>query len=144
MPKIMQTGYEDAVRSKLGLKKTELPDVDIQQRLIVDLAESTVIKRVPQYSNITDESDKLYLENAVLSQICYLLCPGMSRRVNLEVQTIDVKWKKDKVDWAEAADSFLEEYENSLRQISTVTVDVPVNSNILGIIKGPSAAGGTA
>lgn len=143
MPTILQPGYENAVRSKLGVKATELPDADINQRLIVDLAESIVIKRVPGYSTISDVTDKLYLEGAVIARVCALLCPGMARRVNIEVKTIDVSWKKDKVRWDEMEQRFLAEYENALSQITTVEVNYGADSRLIGISKGPSAAGAT-
>lgn len=134
MPKILQVGYEDAVRAKLGVKESELPNSVINQRLIVDLAEIIIIKRVPDYASITDETDLLMLENAVVAYICYLLAPGMARRVNQEVTTIDVKWKKDKVDWSAKAHEFLVEVEQSLGNI--VSVSVMMDDDILfGIAK---------
>lgn len=120
---ILTIGYETAIRSKLGAKKSELPDEEINQPLIVDLAEAVVTKRVPEYSSITDAVDLLLIQNAVVSYICYLIAPSMGRRVNQEVTTIDVKWKKEKVDWDERAQQFLADYENSLSQITTVEVD---------------------
>ncbi|MEK5060940.1 MULTISPECIES: hypothetical protein [unclassified Paenibacillus] len=120
---ILTTGYETVVRSKLGAKESEVPDTDINQPLFVDLAEAIVIKRVPEYSSITDAVDLLLIQNAVVSYICYLIAPSMGRRVNQEVSTIDVKWKKERVDWDERAQQFLADYETSLSQISTVVVD---------------------
>lgn len=143
MPKILPAGYEDAIRSKLGVKVAELPNLDINQRVIVDLAESIVIKRVPMYAAITDEIDKIHLENAVLSQVCALLCPGLTRRLNIEVKTIDVAWKKDKVRWDEMAQRFLADYENALTQITTVEVISGADGILFALIKGPSATDGT-
>ncbi|ATO48588.1 hypothetical protein P4V86_03510 [Brevibacillus laterosporus] len=120
---ILSEGYETSVRSKLGAKESELPNQEINQPLITDLAEAVITKRVPKYSEITDAVDLLLIKNAVVCYICYLVCPSMSRRVNQEVSTIDVKWKKDKVDWDERAQQFLADCENSLGQISTVEVD---------------------
>lgn len=120
---ILTAGYEKTVRSKLGAKESELPDDEINQPLVVDLAEAIVTKRVPEYYSITDAVDLLLIQNAVVSYICYLIAPSMGRRVNQEVSTIDVKWKKEKVDWDERAQQFLADYENSLAQITTVPVD---------------------
>lgn len=137
MPLILQSGYEDAVRMKLGVKKHELPDADINQRVIVNLAESIVIKKVPSYTTITDDTDKIRLESAVLSQVCALLCPGMARRLNIEVKTIDVTWKKDKVRWDEMALQFIADYDFALSQITSVPVNYGQDSTILGIARGP-------
>lgn len=138
MPLILATGYEDAVRAKFGVKATELPNEDINHRMILDLAESLVIKRVPDYASITDTVEKLYLEAAVIAQICYQLCPGMARRLNSSVQTIDVTWKKDKIDWLARAAEYNAEFERALQNITSVAVSTGYDSKLLGIVKGPS------
>lgn len=132
---ILQPGYEVAVRSKLGAKESELPDSEINQPLIKDLAEAVIAKRVPKFADITDAVDLLLLQNAVVSYICHLIAPSMARRVNQEVSTIDVKWKKDKVDWDERAQQFLADCETSLGQITTVEVESGYDSSLLTIIK---------
>jgi hypothetical protein len=137
MLKILTSGYEDAVRSRLGVKAHELPDADINQRTVVDLAESVVISRVPTYDTITDDSDKLWLENAVIAQACALLCTGMTRRLNIEVKTIDVTWKKDKVRWEEVAQQFIAELDFALSQITSVPVNYGQDVTIFGIVTGP-------
>lgn len=142
MPIIVKPGYEAAIRTRLGIKAVDLPDEDINQRMIMDLAEALVIKRVPDHALITDDIEKLHLENAVIAQICFLLCPGMARRLNIHVQTIDVTWKKDKIDWAEMAQVFATEFENALSNITSVTVNTGYDSTLLAIIKGPSAGTG--
>jgi len=134
MPLILSAGYEVVVRTKLGAKENELPDADINQPLVVDLAEATIIKRVPNYSSVA-ASEKLFLENAVVSYICYLLCPSMARRVNQEVTTIDVKWKKEKVDWEARAQAFLADVESSLSQITSVTVEGGADGQIFAIAR---------
>ncbi len=122
-PVILTTpGYEKLVRSKLGAKENEIPNDDINQDLIIGIAEAAVIKKVPDFAVITSEMDKLYLKNAAIAYICYLLAPSMSRRVNIEVHTIDVKWKKDKVDWEQRAQEFISEFNDSLANISSVEV----------------------
>ena len=119
---ILEAGYEQVIRSKLGVKVNELPDEDINQPLIKDMAEGVVVKRVPNHDKITDSVERLFLQNAVISYICYLLCPSMSRRLNQEVTTLDTKWKKQRVDWDVMAQTFLEEFETSLASIESVEV----------------------
>lgn len=138
MPKILQTGYEHAIRTKLGVKTSELPDDDINQRTILDLAEALVIKRVPGYELITDVSEKLYLETAVIALVCVQLCPGMARRLNLSVATIDVKWQKDKVNWGKLADGFEIEYESALLNIQSVPTSTGFDKTLLRVIHGPT------
>ena len=137
MPIILQEGYEESVRSKMGVKAGELPDEAINNRLIIDLAENQLIKRVPDYASITDTSDQLLLEGAIISYMCYLLAPSMSRRLNIEVTALDMKWKKDKVDWNELAHLYLSEVDAHLSGITTVIVDgnEAADSSLVGVIQ---------
>jgi hypothetical protein len=131
--KFLQPGFESTVRSKLGVKESELPDSEINQRLIAEVAENYILKRVPDYQLITDEGEKILLESAIISYICYLLAPGMARRLNIEVSTMDVKWKKDKIDWSALAEVFLGETEFALMGIESVSVDNSADSKLVEI-----------
>lgn len=120
---LTDAGYETLVRSRLGVTENELPDTEINQDLVLQMAETMVIRRVPTYASIADDSDLLFLKSATIAYICYLLAPSMSRRVKTEVSTIDVKWKKDKIDWGKRANDFLAEFENALANIQSVEID---------------------
>jgi hypothetical protein len=133
---ILEPGFENLVRAKLGVSEYELPDADINNIFISEMAESVIKKRVPDYKLITDEEDLLYLKNAVLSYICYLLAPSMPNRIKVDVQTIDVRWKKDKVDWEANAQKYLNEVEAYLSNITTVDVIENVIPVLLDIKKG--------
>jgi len=126
---IIEPGFENVVRSRLGVDADDLTDEELNQPLIVDLAEATIIRRVPAYESITDPLDLLYLQNAVISQICYILCPSMPKRLNLKISISDVKIEKEKVDWDMMAAKFLAEVESNLGSITTV----PVNSPMEGV-----------
>jgi len=126
---ILEPGFENVVRSRLGVDADDLTDEELNQPLIVDLAEATIIRRVPAYESITDPLDLLYLQNAVISQICYILCPSMPKRLNLRISISDVKIEKEKVDWDMMAAKFLAEVESNLGSITTV----PVNSPMEGV-----------
>lgn len=130
---VLQAGFESAVRTKLGVTDAELPDSEINNRYISDFAEKFVLKRVPNYTSITDDFEKALLENAIISYICYLLCPTMARRIKVEVQTIDVKWRTDKVKWDALKDQFMADMEQSLSQITSVPVQGISNYEIGGI-----------
>lgn len=132
--KIVTDGFEDVVRSKLGVKKTELPDDAINNNSITGLAEAIVIKRVPNYASISDKMDLMFLETAVINYICYLLCPTMANRVKNKVSTIEVRWEKDKVKWSEVALDFLATFENALSNIESVDVIFP-SSQLFAIAK---------
>lgn len=130
--KILEEGYENMVRSKLGVDELDLPDSEINQPLVAQLAEEIVLRKVPNYTSITDVSELLFLQNAVVSYICYILAPSMPQRLNIEVSTIDNKWKKSKTDWGKMADSFLNEFETSLTSVESVEV-VGYDITLMGI-----------
>lgn len=134
MYKILKEGFEDSVRTRLGVKKSELSDEEIRDKFIAELAETVVIKRVPDYASITDEKDQMFLESAVNYYICYLLAPTMPNRIKYKVSTIDLKWEKLKTDWEKRAEEFLSAYEDALSQIETVEVTT-VQSDIFRIAK---------
>jgi len=119
---ILTAGFESVVRSKLGVDVCDLPDDEINKSKFPEQAEIIIKRRVPNYKFITDESDKFFLEDAVINYICYLLCPSLSRRLNIEVKTLDTSWKKDKIDWQELAEYFLSKCEEDLLNIQTVEV----------------------
>lgn len=123
---ILSAGYEVGIRSRLSVKPSELPDSDINIPSIVNVAEAIVARKVGDYTLITDPIDKSLLESAVIAYICYLLCPTMGNRVKSEVTTLDVKWKKGKVDWAELAKRFLEEVEVLIAQIETAGYEATI------------------
>lgn len=136
---ILDVGFETSVRSLLGIDIDDLPNVELNSPLIVDLAEAVIIKRVPDYATVTDDADLLFIQSAVVNYICYLVCPSMTRRLNLEVSISDVKIKKDRVDWNAYARSFLGTVENSLSKVTSVEV-ITFGTNgapwISGVIKG--------
>ena len=132
--KILQEGFEDSVRTRMGVKKSELTDTDIRDKFIAELAETVTIKRVPEYGKIVDEKDLMFLESAINYYICYLLAPTMPNKIKYKVSTIEVKWEKLKTDWEKRAEEFLALYEEALSQIESVNV-LTVQSEIFHIAK---------
>jgi len=132
--KILKDGFEKSVRTRMGVKESELPDEDINDKFIAGLAETVTIKRVPEYEKITDEKDLMFLESAVIYYTCYLLAPTMPNKIKYKVSTIEVKWEKLKTDWEKRAEEFLISYEEALSQIETVSV-VTTQSEIFRIAK---------
>ncbi|MEM0173397.1 MAG: hypothetical protein QXI16_02705, partial [Sulfolobaceae archaeon] len=102
----------------------DLPNEDINNKFVAELAEAKIKRRVPNFKEITDPEELMYLQNAVISQICAILCPSMARRLNLKIAISDVRIDKDKVDWEEMRQKFLTEVEESLTQIQSVSVDI--------------------
>ena len=130
---ILQEGFEKSVRTKLGVKVSEVSNDDINDKFVAKLAESVVIRRIPNYSSITEADRLFFLESAVLNYICYLLAPTMPNKIKYKVSTIEVKWETLKTDWDKRAQYFLEAYESDLEQL-----DMTVNtgdSRIFAIAK---------
>jgi len=132
---ILQAGFETAVRSRFGLDEDDLPNEEINQPLIVDVAEALIKRRVPRYTEITDDIEFLFLQNAVISQICAILCPSMPRRLDLKVAVSDVKIEKEKVDWIKQQEIYLQEVESNLSQITSVEVLTSAGTPIVGLIR---------
>lgn len=130
---ILQQGFEDSIRTKLGVKNSELTDGSINNKFISKLAESVVIRRLPNYIEIKDELDLMFLESAVLNYICYLLAPTMPNKIKHKVTTIEVKWETLKTDWAKRAEDFLEAYENDLDMLDML--ETSGDSHIFAIAK---------
>lgn len=122
---ILKDGFEEQVRVKLGVTDEVLPDEAINTPMISKMAETVVKKRVPSYADIVDESDLFFLEAATISYICYLLAPSMPNRIQIEVSTLDVKWKYARIDWVQREKDFLMEFESYLDSITSVTVVAP-------------------
>jgi len=133
MPLILKEGYENSIRNKMGVRDGELIDSDINDKFVLDISEAYIVKRVPNYSKITDPIQQLYLENATVCYICYMLGPSMDRRLNDKVSTLDLSWQKQKVDWEEKALEFLAECDNSLAQITEVEVAMEVAQQLVKV-----------
>lgn len=129
---ILKEGFENSVRNRLGVKKSELTDESINDKFISRLAESVVVKRVPHYSELQDDESLMFLESAVMNYICYLLAPTMATKVKYKVSTIEVRWETPKVNWGEMAERFLMAYENDLDNLG---VDYSGESQIFTIAK---------
>ena len=132
--KILREGFEDSVRTKMGVKSSELKSEDINDKFIAELAESVVVKRVPDYEKIKDPVDLMFLESAVIYYICYLLAPTMPNKIKYKVSTIEVKWEKLKTNWEKRAEEFLISFEDALSNIESVSV-ITVQSDIFKIAK---------
>lgn len=129
----LSSGYEKIVRGRLGLDEADLSDSDINDARFPVMAEAIIKKRIPSYSTIVDGMELFYLEEASINYICYLLCPTLPRKLNIEVKTLDTSWKKEKIDWAKLANYFLTEFESALSNIESVDI-VSGSSIIAGVI----------
>ena len=131
---IIPYNYKDIARSRFSVTVDELSNNDIEDSMTAELADVYIKKRVPEYASVTDEADLLYMQMAAVSYMCHLLCPSMPNRVNIEVTSLDIKWKRDKMDWKGLEQKFLNEMEAFLGRIETVTVTEPTYAPIISKI----------
>lgn len=115
--------YESVRRALGGVSVSMISDSDIDDITIIGLAEAWVIKQVPEYTSITNDTDLLYLKAAVVNKAASLLCPMCATKNKIEVKTIDTSWKKDKIDWKAHAELLESKAVSALQEITTVEVN---------------------
>lgn len=104
--KILTTaGWEERVRAKFRLSSNQLPDADIRQPDIIDMAEALVTDAVTTWAGIiaAGGNKKVYLESAVVNACASLLCPSMPQRlafVKSPLMTVDY----GDTDWGKKAE----------------------------------------
>lgn len=121
--KILSVGFENEVRLKLGVEEDAVSDEELRSRFVCGAAERRIIKRVPDYKLITDEDELMFLELAVILQIAVDLCPSMPSRFNIEESTLDIRWKKGRINWEEKVLNLLAQLEDALSHITSVSVN---------------------
>jgi len=118
------TGFESRIRSKLGVDAAYVPDADINQPDIIAIAESNIIRVVPDYDALTGD-DLIYLEAATVCECAILLCPSMPARLPVKEQGPSFT-REIEVDWTEKQVKLEAERDRFISNISTVAyIDVP-------------------
>lgn len=99
---LSEAGWQQRIRDKLGIDAAYLPDSVIEQPENITLAETNIIAQLPDYSSITDETAKVYLEAAVVCECAALICPSLPARLPTkeagphENHELNVDWKNTK------------------------------------------------
>lgn len=118
------TGFESRIRSKLGVDAAYIPDADINQPDIIAIAESNIIRVVPDYDALTGD-DLIYLEAATVCECAILLCPSMPARLPVKEQGPSFT-REIEVDWTKKQAKLEAERDRFISNISTVAyIDVP-------------------
>jgi len=99
-----ETFYNSIRRLLGGVDEDTLTDEDISDSAIVDFVELEILGLVPNYNEL-DEQSKAKVHLAFRYMVASSLAPVMASRVDIEVKTIDVTWKRKAIDYAELADS---------------------------------------
>ena len=98
---LIEIGYEERIRSKMGVSEPYLTDADINQPEAITVAEANIIAQIPDYSTVTDDA-KVYIEAAVVCECSALLCSSMPTRLPKketgphESHELAVDWSKKK------------------------------------------------
>jgi hypothetical protein len=89
-----------SVRKLLGgVDNITLPDDDITDSAIFDVAELQIVDILPNYADFTDDPSKQRIRLAVIHMIASMLCPSMPSRVDVTVKAIDTSWQRKPVDY---------------------------------------------
>jgi hypothetical protein len=110
--RILTDEWQQRIRDKMGVFDSYLPDSAIEQPDIVDIAESNIIARIPDYESLTGD-DKVYLEAAVVCECAALLCPSMPARLPIREQgpamthQLYIDWDKKNAEFAIERDRYV-------------------------------------
>lgn len=114
---LTNTGYEDRIRSKLGVSEPYLPNKDINQPDCITVAEANVIAQIPEYGTIETDTDlRVYLEYAVVLECCVLLSTSMSTRLPMKESGEHASYELG-TDWTQKKTEFEEEKEEYIMKI---------------------------
>jgi hypothetical protein len=101
---LVDMGWQQRIRDKLGVFDSYLLDSVIEQPDHITVAEANIIAQLPDYSSITDDTARVYLEAAVVCECAALICPSLPTRLPTketgphESHELNVDWEKTKAD----------------------------------------------
>ena len=109
---LTEEGWQGRIRNLLGIDSAFVPDDDLEQPDIVDVAEANIIEIVPGYADLTGDK-KTYLESATACECAVLACDSMPARLPVKesgphaTYEVDIDWAKRKSELADKRDIFL-------------------------------------
>lgn len=109
---LTEVGWESRVRNRLGVDDVQLPDIDIGQPDIIDVAEANIIEQMPDYASLTGSKRK-WLEAATVCECAILLCPSMAARIPARTQGphltvgIEADWDAKRADLEFERDTYI-------------------------------------
>jgi len=106
---IKDTTFYDSVRRLLGgVDEDVVTDEDISDPAILDMAEFKVLDLIPSYDPLAaSAAEKARVRLATIHFVAAMLCPSMAGRVDIEVKTIDLSWKRKALDYEALAESLM-------------------------------------
>lgn len=109
---LKEIGWEDRIRLKLMVDEAYLPNSELQEPDIIDVAEAFIIDLVPGYASLEGD-DKVRLEAATVCQCAIILCPSMPSRMPVREQgphftrDLEQDWDKRKKEMLNERDYYL-------------------------------------
>ncbi len=105
-------GWQGRIRNLLGVDSAFIPDSDIEQPDIVDIAEANIIELVPGYATLTGDK-KIYLESATACECAVLACDSMPTRLPTKesgphaTYELSIDWDQKKAELQDKRDVYL-------------------------------------
>lgn len=137
-------GYQTIIRDKIGLDSVYLPDSAIDRMDGVQLAETIIIERVPDYADLQGD-DSLYLKMATIYCVCALSARGFGQGTLRSEKLPDYQYENFEIDMKEKEKDFWDKVDEFLCKISTYSFP---EKSVLDVVKGHTEAteetGGTS
>ena len=115
---LTEPGYQDIIRDKIGLANEVLPDSKIDRMDGVELAETIIIQRVPDYASLQGD-DSLYLKMATIFCVCALLAKDFGQGILRSERLPDYQYENFQIDMQKREKDFWEKADEFLCKIST-------------------------
>lgn len=115
---LTEPGYQDIIRDKIGLATEVLPDSKIDRMDGVELAETIIIQRVPDYSSLAGDNS-LYLKMATVFCVCALLAKDFGQGILRSERLPDYQYENFQIDMKQREKDFWEKADEFLCKIST-------------------------
>lgn len=122
------TTFKDTIRRLLGgVDEDVLSDEDILDSSIFDFAELQLFEYVPCIvdEGALTETEKIKVRLAMIYMLASLLINVVKGRVEYDVKTIDVSWKKSPIKYNEMLDDFNDKINSLLSGISCFSNSLP-------------------
>jgi hypothetical protein len=121
-PNTDTTFYESVRRLLGGVDSETITDEDILDPAFFDMAEIEILSLVPCLdSTSVSDADKAKARLAMIHLIASKMCPTVKGKVEYEVKTIDVSWRRSPVKYEELQENLLSTVDSLLSSIECYT-----------------------
>lgn len=109
---LTEEGWQERIRDKLGVDEAYLPNSVIEQPDVIEVGESNIITRVPQYESLVG-AESAWLKAAAVCECAALLCPTIKTRLPSRErgphfeQELSVDWGVRRSELEDERDNFI-------------------------------------